>query len=189
MELEKTAITKNIIEEYADLELVGILYNTSYGGFSFSKKFIEILNERRKEANIKPIKSLYYDQRKDPMAVALFQELGSKESSGRHANIEIDWVPKEFQDSATISEYDGDESVCIHNDAFYANLLRKFLSDWKEKPELKVEDLDREYTRLKNKFDRYSEFSSKLYSALYSNEVSENKTEKTERADAVKNEE
>lgn len=150
------------MEAYADLELVGYLFNDCYGGFSFSENFVERINAIREKAGLKPV-TKYYDDRTDPEVISLFQEMGSKEASGRHAQLVLDWVPKEFLPYTSISEYDGQENVCIPPEEIYADVLKQFLSEWEKDSTLGVEELNRRYKRIKDKYARYQEFMRNLY--------------------------
>lgn len=161
--------------EYADLDLVGFLYNTCYGGFHFSKAFMERVNERRVAAGRPPYKSeyeaSYSTERSDPDVIATYLELGRKESSGRLASISITWVPREFLDLAHIREYDGTESVGVDFTLVKANLLETFLADWKKYPSLSVEELNHHYTSMKEKEARYAVFKKEwLYKQPWDDE-------------------
>lgn len=84
-----------------------VLYNDCYGGFSFSEEFLEELKRRHPEKEFKD----YYHQglRDDPDTIALFEEWGSKRSSGHFSKIELDEIPDGVE--YDIREYDGQEGV------------------------------------------------------------------------------
>ncbi len=151
------------MEEYADLDLVAYLYNTCYGGFSFSDEFIERLNEKRKEKGLEPLHT-HSDERTDPQVIETFQELGWRKSSGRCARLHIHWFPSEFIGYIITHEYDGVESVGINKDEMDKELLRKFLADYEKDKSLTVEDLKTRYDTLNTKYKRYTEF---LQNVLY----------------------
>ena len=158
--------------DYADIDLVGFLFNSCYGGFHFSKAFMERVNERRVAAGKSPYKSeyeaSYSTERSDPDVVATYLELGRKESSGRHASISITWIPREFLDTVDIHEYDGTELVGIDFTLVKANLLETFLTDWKQDPSISVKELDQRYTSFKEKKERYNTFQTEwLYKRSY----------------------
>jgi hypothetical protein len=149
------------MEAFADLELVAVLYNDCYGIFSFSDTFLERLNERRVAAGMKGITNLEasrWELRSDPVVVKLYNEMGSAAASGSAAKLGIEWIPKEFLDNIEILEYDGEETVGIPILDVYAHLLREFLEEWKRNSELDVAELDRRYSRVKAKYERYREF-------------------------------
>ena len=144
--------------EFADIEPTGYLYNTSYGGFSFSSNFIEILNERRVKAGMEPVTE-YYEERSDPMAVALFQELGPRKSSGFAADLRLAWFPKLFIEYLSLSEYDGREGVRVDQDKIYAELLHNFIEERKTNPALTADDLEVRYNIVGHLFERYHEMN------------------------------
>lgn len=83
-----------------------ILYNTCYGGFSFSDEFIVELNRRFPE---KRAEAHAFELRTDPEAIALFEELGPVRSSGPHSSLKIRNIPDGMD--WDIDEYDGKESI------------------------------------------------------------------------------
>lgn len=161
---------KEVLAKYADLDLVGFLCNGCYGGFGFSDLFMEKLNERQKVAGLESREEYWYDRRcptarADPMVIRLFQELGSRASSGYHARLYLTWFPREFLEFTRIHEYDGSETVSILFKDVESELLKKFLEDWKTDSSLTVEELDRRVTVLKAKQERYREFTQELWKA------------------------
>ena len=150
------------METYADLNLVGYLYNICYGGFSFSQKFVEEINEERKRVGSKLLKA-YSDERTEPDVISLFQKVGSEYASGRNANLAMYWVPEEFLGYVDLHEYDGSEHVEVSSSEIYTDLLKQFLSDWKRDPSLTVEDLNRRYADTTGKINRYKEFLENVY--------------------------
>ena len=142
--------------EFADIEPTGYLYNICFGGFSYSDEFIRILNERRLKAGMEPVPD-YYEERSDPMAITLFQELGSDKSSGAAAELELAWFPKVFMKYLTLSEYDGQEGVRIDRGSVYAKLLHDFIEERKTNPDITAEELENRYNTIKHTFERYEE--------------------------------
>lgn len=84
-----------------------VLYNTRYGGFSFSKEFVEEFNKRHPDR--KPSLTKWNADRTDPDIIALFEEMGSEWSSGRCAILAIEEIPDDVE--YDIHEYDGQEDV------------------------------------------------------------------------------
>lgn len=150
-------------EGYDDLDFVGYLYNACYGGFSFSSMFVHRMNERLKAAGSEKKFSEYTNDRTDPMAIELFQELGADVSSGRFAALRIAWVPREFLEYVDLHEYDGVESVRILFDEMDSLLLKNFLSDWNRNPSLTVEDLNDRYLTMREKVVRYKEYQEEKH--------------------------
>ena len=83
-----------------------VLYNTCYGGFSFSQEFIEEFNKRHPDR--KPLTKWNAD-RTDRDIIALFEEKGFEWSSGNCALLDIEEIPDDVE--YHIEEYDGMESV------------------------------------------------------------------------------
>ena len=84
-----------------------VLYNTCYGGFNFSKQFVEEFNKRHPD---RPKKlEEWHDERIDPDVIALYEEKGSDWSSGACSKLDMDEIPDDVE--FRIREYDGMESV------------------------------------------------------------------------------
>lgn len=98
-----------------------VLYNTCYGGFNFSKQFVEEFNKRHPDRPKKLEK--WHDERIDPDIIALYEEKGSVWSSGVCSNLDIEEIPDDVE--FRIREYDGMESVSwsIPKDEIIQNLL------------------------------------------------------------------
>lgn len=87
-----------------------VLYNRCYGGFSFSTKFVEEFNERNPNNKLSVHDDRYNgSMRTHPDVIALFEEKGSKWSSGGCAKLEMKVVPDDVE--YKISEYDGVETI------------------------------------------------------------------------------
>jgi hypothetical protein len=149
------------VEDYSDLNLVGYLYNTCYGGFSFSSKFVAEVNARRVQAGLEPIRS-YYEERCDPMFIEVFQKLGWRASSGSAAALKMKLVPDEFLGNIYVSEYDGREDISVVESEVYSDILKKFLAERKTNPSLTLDDLEARYEATKAKLARYREFLDKV---------------------------
>jgi hypothetical protein len=149
------------MEAFADLNLIGYLYNTCYGGFGFSEKFIERLNEIRKEAGLEPVTPTY-EGRTDDMVIALFQEMGPSEASGPFASLKLAWVPDVFLEHVYVNEYDGKESISIVDSEVYTKILKTFLEERRRNPSLTLDDLEARYENAKTKLARYSEYHDSL---------------------------
>jgi hypothetical protein len=150
-------------EKYLDLDLVGFLYNTSYGGFAFSKEFLEAVSKRD---GVPRLKGWEWRQetRWDPSVISTFLELGSKASSGDFAKLEIKWIPRSMLDYVEIDEYDGKETVGVNFMAIAKYLLEDFLVDWRRDTSLTVGVLDKRYREMKEKEKRYLDFTKGVVS-------------------------
>jgi hypothetical protein len=109
------------------MEKVGILFNKCYGGFSFSEQFALELGERIGEAIGHAYKHHRY--RDHPEAVKLFEEKGSKWSSGDCSTLDIEYIPIFMKEYYTISEYDGQESVNINVNLAIVDRLDEYLEN------------------------------------------------------------
>lgn len=150
--------------DYADLDLVGYLYNACYGGFGFSKAFVERLNERRVQVGLEPVKEHYapytsnVKARTDPMAVQLFEEMGSKAASGSYSRIHIRKIPRRFLDYVETNEYDGEESVWLDTNQIYKRLLNDFVEEFRADPTLTAAELERRYALTEATLARYNQY-------------------------------
>ena len=124
----------------AEDKIIRVLYNAKYGGFSLSE---EAMTEYNKLAD-KPLRSCYalcegIDCRTDPIALKVFDTLGSSRFSGEHAKIQIKEVEEKYLNHISIFEYDGLESVKIntHQYNICSVLTNKTLTDAEKVQELK----------------------------------------------------
>lgn len=166
------------MKEYADLELVGYLFNTCYGGFSFSDEFQGAYNERRKQAGLEPIELSYYgtnEERSDPMIVQLYQEFGSKKASGHCSRLSLYWVPKDLLDYVDKHEYDGTESVGVDSSQIYTKLLKDFMEKYENDKTITLEELYKQYTNIKAKIARHREFLQNVYYKKKNSHMIDNK--------------
>ncbi len=151
-------------DDYADLDLVGYLYNACYGGFGFSKTFIERLNERRAQAGLEPVEEHYAPYasnvkgRTDPIAVQLFEEMGSKASSDSYSRIHIRKFPREFLKYVETSEYDGKESVYLDRSQIHTDLLKGFVKEFRADGSTPACELERRYAMTEAKLSRYEQY-------------------------------
>lgn len=87
-----------------------VLYNDCYGGFGFSDAFMEEYARRWPDSGVENSKTRYCEPcRDDDNAISLFDEMGSKWSSGKHGKLKTILVPPGCK--YKYSEYDGKEDV------------------------------------------------------------------------------
>lgn len=98
-----------------------VLYNTCYGGFNFSKQFVEEFNKRHPD-RVKKLEE-WHEERIDRNIIALFEEKGSDWSSGVCAKLDVEEIPDDVE--FHIREYDGMEGVAwsIPKDEIIQDLL------------------------------------------------------------------
>ena len=82
-----------------------VVYNAMYGGFGFSEEFVTEFKKRHPEKSL----DKWSVERSDPDVIALLEEMGSDESSGYCANLQIEKIPDDVE--FEIGEYDGMETV------------------------------------------------------------------------------
>lgn len=117
-------------------EMISVLYNNCYGGFSLSKKAKELYNERMSQLDpeYKP-RSVddYYDDfydtafRHDPLLVSIYHELGEEFNGEKYTKIKIKMIPKKYENAYIIHEYDGLESVSLDNDKYKLDAIQKIV--------------------------------------------------------------
>lgn len=110
-------------------ETCSILYNTCYGGFSYSKEAIDEYNRRKRNdnPNAEPL-SYHSEIRNDPLMIQLFHEYGSTWLSGPYAKIGLATFPARFHHSLQYHEYDGKEGFTIDYQTYFAREVKRILS-------------------------------------------------------------
>jgi hypothetical protein len=108
-----------------------VLHNRCFGGFSFSKAFVQEFRRRHPGTRI----NIYDDDhREDPKAIALFDEMGSAASSGKHAKLKSTVVPPGCK--YRLREYDGMETMLIMPAINKAEIIDDLLQMLRQKLEL-----------------------------------------------------
>jgi len=105
---------------------IKILYNDCYGGFGFSEEFKAAYKERTGR-DATTFNQLFRAVRADPIAVELFERLGSARASGENASLSVREIPALFERYWTIEEYDGNEWVHVNVNEAYADLLHQYM--------------------------------------------------------------
>jgi hypothetical protein len=107
-----------------------ILYNDYYGGFNFSDSFLAEYKARTgNELNV--VNSLFRigpnSIRCDPVAIAIFEDRGTKWCSGDAADLAIYEIPEVFANYWEIDEYDGNETVRVNITEALADILDTYM--------------------------------------------------------------
>ncbi len=128
------------------MELRKVLINRCYGGFEFSKTFLETYREKAKERGVEPVlkEGHYYfpvKVRSDPLIIEVFEELGSKKSSGGFAKLDTKEVLASELDYVEIEEEDGYEHLRVNVGNIYRDMLFKFLEKHKDDTMVDITDL------------------------------------------------
>jgi hypothetical protein len=126
--------------------IMKVLYNNCYGaGFSLSDAFVTEY-EKRSGKPLDPVKALFHTGadsiRCDPIAVALFEEMGSAWCSGPDSELAIREVPDVLSRYWEIEEGDGDEYVRVCIADALADILHTFMQTNNRA------DLDRQYAAI-----------------------------------------
>lgn len=97
---------------------IRVLYNTCYGGFTFSEEAFDEINKRLSEKGKKTLRSVYSDDydRYEPIYLEVYDLLGPQKFSGKNSKIEFELVEEKYKDFITIDEYDGLETVMVNTD-------------------------------------------------------------------------
>jgi hypothetical protein len=103
-----------------------VLYNDCYGGFTLSVQF-EAEYEARTSRKVDYMKLGNESIRRDPVAIAIFNEYGSEWCSGPCSELALHECPIIFERYWEIDEYDGNETVRIDSSAALADILETFL--------------------------------------------------------------
>jgi len=120
-----------------------VLYNNCYGsGFCLSDAFVAEYNKRTGK-ELDQVKALFYKGagsiRCDPVAITLFEEMGSVWCSGPDSELAIRDVPDVLSRYWEIEESDGDEYVRVCVAEALADILHTFMQTNNRA------DLDRQY--------------------------------------------
>ena len=130
-------------------ETIDILFNNCSGEYFPSKKAVEMYNERKKQLNpdfIPIISELsFIIERHDPILVQIFRELGKK-FNGKNCSIQIESIPKKYENFYHIIDYDGEENVCIDYDIYKLETIYSIITN-KDK-NMKDGDKIREVTNI-----------------------------------------
>ena len=118
------------------MEKVGILFNDYYGGFGFSDAFALELGNRIGEQIGHGYKHHRY--RDHPEAVKLFEEKGSKWSSGEYSKLDVEYIPAYMKKYYRVSEYDGKEGVGVDVNGAIVDRVNEYL---------KSETLDKDWLK------------------------------------------
>lgn len=102
--------------------------NNTYGGYGFSDKAIREYNEIKLAADPNYIVTQgHHIYRSDPVMLEIVKRLG-READGRYAMIKIKQIPLVYKDFYTISEYDGEEEVLIHYNAYKVSTITNIIN-------------------------------------------------------------
>jgi hypothetical protein len=121
-----------IIPKKEEEETIDILFSKcSGGGYHPSKKAVELFNERKKQINpdfIPIVPGLSFLTRHDPVLVQIFREIGV-EFNGKYCSMEIETIPKKYENFYYVREYDGEESIHIDYDKYKLESINNIITN------------------------------------------------------------
>lgn len=116
-------------------EMIGVLYNSCYGGFTISEHAIKTYNIKMLEidSNYKPIEVDTQEcykrvKRHDPIMIEVYNQIGFYFNTG-YSNVKVEYIKKKYEDFYYISEYDGLESVKIYINKYKVESIKKIVNN------------------------------------------------------------
>lgn len=123
-------------------QVCGVIYNSSYGGFNYSQKALQLYNQSGQSTE----KDSYHTEsptRFDQIMVQIVEQLG-KEASGDCSSLRLVYVCQEHLPFIHISEYDGMEDVMI-DWGIYALTIIHQVTQSDQSPEKQIDFIKRLY--------------------------------------------
>jgi hypothetical protein len=127
--------------------MVRVLYNKTYGGFSFSEEFLTKYKEMF-ETDLDGGGFFECYDRSDEKILEVFDILGVEKSSGKHCKLGVVDIMENLIGYMSIDEYDGKERVYIDYQDAFSQLLDDIM---------KTGQLTQEH---KERYDRMKEYKS-----------------------------
>lgn len=103
---------------------IPIIYNASYGVFSFSS---EAINEYKIRCDISDYLFSTDIRRDDATMAQIVEELGD-DASGDEADIRIWYIPEEYKSYYDITTNDGKERIILHHDDLKVDKVNAILN-------------------------------------------------------------
>lgn len=134
----------SVFHKPTDDDMIPVLINNCFGGFGISKIACDAYNQlvTAIDPDAKRINSMGMGvDRHDPFLVAIFSELGSERFSDKHSKIEIEMIPKKYENYYHISEYDGIESIDFNYYYYMRDEISKIVYEEESNAEQKIEKI------------------------------------------------
>ena len=115
-------------------DMIGVLYNDCYGGFSMSKKAIDLYNMKMLELN-PDHKNILYNQplysinRNDKILIDVYNQLGNDFNGERYTKIKAKYINKKYENCYNITEYDGLEGVEIDVNKYKIETIKNIIKN------------------------------------------------------------
>lgn len=127
---------KNKKDDAENIEMIDVLFNDCYGGFSLSGRATKLYNDRnllnKKEDkhDSKPLEKydFYRIKRHDPLLVQIYHELGDGFNSS-YSKVKVAKIPKKYSNYYTITDYDGLEGIQINYHKYKADMIKEILNN------------------------------------------------------------
>lgn len=103
---------------------IEVMVNRCYGGFGLSEKAVA---EYCKIMGLDNEDGIVDLQRHDPQLLKIVKAMGTKQASGRYANIELQRIPAQYVNHYSICEYDGMETLVINYNAYKVDSAKEIL--------------------------------------------------------------
>lgn len=112
-------------------ETIKVLYNCCHGGFSVSKKALDLYNYKMKQLDQSFIElnDNWKIKRHDPILIEVFNELGNDFGKGSYTKIKIAKIPKKYENYYDFHEYDGLENVKIYKEKYKLDKIKEILRE------------------------------------------------------------
>ena len=110
-------------------DMIEIMINKQYGGYSFSEAAIDEYNKRNLEIDPSFVLEKYNGDQIDvrsKIMIDICKEFGEKANS-QYSNIKIYQIKKKYENFYKISEYDGMENIIIDFDKYKLHSIDEIL--------------------------------------------------------------
>lgn len=116
-------------DDAENIEMIDVLFNDCYGGFSVSGRAAKLYNDRMRSLNKKELgKYDFWDcKRHDPVLVQIWHELGNEFNSS-YSKVKVAKIPKKYLNHYTITEYDGLEGIQINYHKYKLDTIKEILN-------------------------------------------------------------
>lgn len=134
-------------------DMFSVLY-TSWGDYCISTTALKLYNERmsKLDSTYVPIdtendedmdrKIELESKRRDPVLIEIYNELGEKKFSDFESKIEIEKIPKKYENYYTIENYAGDwESVHVNVDKYNTDTIKNIIKNMDMDCGVKIEEI------------------------------------------------
>lgn len=155
------------------IKLFRVIYNHSSGNYSFDDEFFSVLfmkTYEEKYGNSKSDTRYYFDNRRNPRILEIYDELGEKNSSKRdeeaYSSLQITYFPEELVDYLKVITMDGGEQIGVDSMKFYMDFYDRVI-----KQNESVETVKPQFQRWEYVMDQYLKESWKPKRSFENSEI------------------